>query len=57
MSRGKLIEALARQGSNEFRGYPRRGDRGGDTLQRGVFVKDSPEFIQTAPAVETTVCP
>jgi len=50
-------ETIAYQGVWDIEGYPRCGDRCGDTLKQGVFVKDSPEFIQAAPAAETSVCP
>ena len=51
---GKTLE---HQGVCGGRGYPRCGDRCGDTLNGGIFFKDRSSFRQDAPAVEVTVCP
>ena len=44
-----IDETSVNKGQSGFEGCPRRGDRGGDTLNRWMFVEMSPEFIQTPP--------
>lgn len=44
--RSNTDETLVNKGQFSIRGYSRCGDRGGDTLIKGVFIEISPDFVQ-----------
>jgi len=53
--RPNIDETLVNKGRSSIRGYPRCGDRCGDTLIGGIFFKDKSSFCQRGPPYFSSV--